>query len=48
MCGFIGNFSFTGKKNILYADMLKMKISTKDTKIFMNDSIKKVLIIGKN
>ena len=42
------NVIYTGKKNILYADMLKMKISTKDTKIFMNDSIKKVLIIGKN
>ncbi len=42
------NVIYTGKKNILYADMLKMKISTKDTKIFMNDSIKKILIIGKN
>ena len=42
------NVIYTGEKNILYADMVEMEISTKDTKIFMNDNIKKVLIIGTN
>ena len=42
------NVIYTGEKNILFADMLEMKVSTKDTKIFMNDNIKKVLLKGTN
>ena len=38
------NVIYTGNKNELFADMIEMNISTKDTKIFMNNNEKKVLI----
>jgi hypothetical protein len=37
---------YVGNKTKLFADRLEMNINTKDTKIFMNDNIKKVLIKG--
>jgi len=37
---------YVGNKTKLFADRLEMNIATKDTKIFMNDNIKKVLIKG--
>tara|TARA_B100000780_G_scaffold238536_1_gene179991 strand:- start:9 stop:593 length:585 start_codon:yes stop_codon:yes gene_type:complete len=37
---------YVGNKTKLFADRLEMNITTKDTKIFMNDNIKKVLIKG--
>ena len=37
---------YVGNKTILHADRVEMNITTKDTKIFMNDSRKKVLIEG--
>ena len=38
---------YVGNKTKLFADRVEMNITTKDTKVFMNDSIKKVLIEGK-
>ena len=38
----------TGKQNILKADVLELDTITKDTKIFMYDSKKKVNVKGKN
>jgi len=40
------NVIYTGNKTKLYADRVEMNIATKDTKIFMNDNTKKVLIKG--
>ena len=42
------NVIYTGNKNELFADMIEMNISTKDTKIFMNDNEKDVIIKGKD
>ncbi|MDA8918494.1 LPS export ABC transporter periplasmic protein LptC [Candidatus Pelagibacter sp.] len=42
------NVIYTGNKNELFADMIEMNISTKDTKIFMNDNKKDVIIKGSN
>ena len=41
-----GNIIYTGNKNKLFGDRLEMNIATKDTKIFMDESNKKVLIKG--
>ena len=38
------NVIYTGKSNKLFADRLEIDISSKDTKIFMNDGEKKVII----
>tara|TARA_B100000767_G_scaffold235794_1_gene229239 strand:+ start:540 stop:1121 length:582 start_codon:yes stop_codon:yes gene_type:complete len=38
------NVIYTGKNNKLFADRLEIDISSKDTKIFMNDGEKKVII----
>ena len=43
---FIENVVYNGKKTNLYADKIEMNLATKDTKIFMNDTGKKVLIEG--
>ena len=43
---FIENVVYNGKKTNLYADKIEMNLATKDTKIFMNDNGKKVLIKG--
>ena len=43
---FTTNVVYTGEKTRLVADRVEMNISTKDTKIFMNDNNKKVLIEG--
>jgi len=40
------NVIYTGEKTSLFADKIEMNITTKDTKIFMNDTKKKVLIEG--
>jgi len=37
---------YTGEKTNLFADKIEMNLATKDTKIFMNNSEKKVLIEG--
>ena len=37
---------YTGEKTNLYADRIEMNLTTNDTKIFMNDTGKKVLIDG--
>ena len=42
------NVIYSSEKNKLFADMIKMNISTKDTKIFMNDNIKDVIIEGRD
>ena len=42
------NVIYTSLKNILKADVIEMNIQTKDTKIFMYDSKKKVNIKSKN
>ena len=42
------NVIYTGKNNKLFADRLEIDISSKDTKIFMNDGEKKVIIKGAN
>jgi LPS export ABC transporter protein LptC len=41
---FTKNVVYTGKKTNLFADKIEMNLTTKDTKIFMNDTKKKVLI----
>tara|TARA_B100000767_G_scaffold222055_1_gene210655 strand:+ start:27 stop:611 length:585 start_codon:yes stop_codon:yes gene_type:complete len=40
------NVIYNGNKTSLAADRVEMNIATKDTKIFMNDNTKKVLIEG--
>ena len=41
------NVIYAGDKTKLFADKIEINITTKDTKIFMNDNTKKVLIEGK-
>jgi len=43
---FTTNVIYTGEKTNLFADKIEMNLTTKDTKIFMNDTGKKVLIEG--
>ena len=43
---FTTNVIYTGEKTKLFADKMEMNLTTKDTKIFMNDTGKKVLIEG--
>ena len=43
---FTENVVYTGEKINLFADKIEMNLITKDTKIFMNDNRKKVLIEG--
>ena len=43
---FTENVFYTGEKTSLFADKIEMNLATKDTKIFMNDTEKKVLIEG--
>ena len=43
---FTTNVVYTGEKINLFADKIEMNLTTKDTKIFMNDNEKKVLIEG--
>ena len=40
------NVIYNGEKTNLFADKIEMNLTTKDTKIFMNDTRKKVLIEG--
>ena len=40
------NVIYSGDKTNLYADKVEMNLTTKDTKIFMNDANKQVLIKG--
>ena len=41
---FTTNVVYTGEKTNLFADKIEMNLTNKDTKIFMNDTGKKVLI----
>ena len=43
---FTENVVYNGEKTNLFADKIEMNLTTKDTKIFMNDTRKKVLIEG--
>ena len=43
---FTTNVIYTGEKTNLFADKIEMDLATKDTKIFMNNTDKKVLIEG--
>jgi len=43
---FTENVIYNGEKTNLFADKIEMNLTTKDTKIFMNDTGKKVLIEG--
>ena len=43
---FTTNVVYAGEKTNLFADKIEMNLATKDTKIFMNDTGKKVLIEG--
>ena len=43
---FTTNVTYTGEKTNLFADKIEMNLATKDTKIFMIDTRKKVLIKG--
>ena len=43
---FTTNVIYTGEMTNLFADKMEMNLTTKDTKIFMNDAGKKVLIEG--
>ena len=43
---FTTNVIYTGEKTNLFADRIEMNLTTKDTKIFMNDIGEKVLIEG--
>ena len=43
---FTENVIYTGEKTNLFADKIEMNLITKDAKIFMNDTGKKVLIEG--
>ena len=38
---------YKGKKTSLFADKVEINLTTKDTKIFMDDKNKKVLVEGK-
>ena len=40
------NVIYTGEEKNLFADRIEMNLTTKDTKIFMNDITKKVLVEG--
>ena len=40
------NVIYTGDKNDLFSDRIEINLTNKDTKIFMNDNSKKVLIKG--
>ena len=40
------NVIYAGDKMNLFADKIEMNLTTKDTKIFMNDNTKKILIEG--
>ena len=40
------NVIYNGEKTNLFADKIEMNLTTKDTKIFMNENEKKVLIEG--
>ena len=40
------NVIYTGGKNDLFSDRIEINLTNKDTKIFMNDNSKKVLIKG--
>ena len=43
---FTTNVIYTGEKTNLFADKIEMNLTTKDTKIFMNDVNKKILVEG--
>jgi len=43
---FTTNIIYTGEKTNLFADKIEMNLTTKDTKIFMNNTGEKVLIEG--
>ena len=43
---FTTNVMYVGEKTNLFADKIEINLITKDTKIFMNDNTKKVLIEG--
>ena len=43
---FTSNVIYTGEKTNLLADKIEMNLTTKDTKIFMNDTGKKILFKG--
>ena len=43
---FTENVVYNGEKTNLFADKIEMNLTTKDTKIFMNETGKKVLIEG--
>jgi lipopolysaccharide export system protein LptC len=43
---FTTNVIYTGEKTNLLADKIEMNLATKDTKIFMNDTEKKILLKG--
>ena len=43
---FTTNVFYTGEKTNIFADKIEMNLTTKDTKIFMNNTGKKVLIEG--
>ena len=43
---FTTDIVYTGEKTNLFADKIEMNLTTKDTKIFMNDPEKKVLVEG--
>ena len=43
---FTTNVVYSGEKTNLFADKIEINLATKDTKIFMNDTKKKVLIEG--
>ena len=40
------NVVYTGEETNLFADKIEMDLTTKDTKIFMNDNTEKVLVEG--
>ena len=42
------NVVYTGNKTKMFADKIEINITTKNTKIFMNDNNKKVLVKGTN
>ena len=43
---FTENVVYNGEKTNLFADKIEIHLTTQDTKIFMNDTGKKVLIEG--
>ena len=45
---FTTNIVYTGEETNLFADKIEINLTTKDTKIFMNDVEKKVLVEGTN